>query len=181
MDTLELNKYAGGVLGTLLVIIVISHIGDFLVHSEMPEQRAVSIAVPDAAEKPAAADAPAEAAGGESAIALLASADAEAGKKVAKKCAACHSFEQGGPNKVGPNLWNIIGAPKAQVAGYSYYSAMQGVGGEWSYEALDAFLTKPKDAVKGTKMAFAGVKKPNQRANLIAFLRGLSDSPKPLP
>jgi len=180
MDTFEFNKYAGGVLGTLLAILVIGHIGDFLVHSEMPETRAVAIVVPDAAEK-AAADAPAEAAAEESAIALLASADADAGKKVAKKCAACHSFDQGGPNKVGPNLWNIVGAPMAQVAGYSYSAALKEMGGEWSYEELDAFLTKPKDAVKGTKMAFAGVKKPNQRANLIAFLRGLSDSPKPLP
>ncbi|MDJ0951355.1 MAG: cytochrome c family protein [Alphaproteobacteria bacterium] len=179
MDTLEVNKYAGGILSALLAAAVIGHLGDILVHSEPAEQRAVAI---DTAAPSESATAEAEpAAAEESAIVLLASADPEAGKGVAKKCTTCHSLEAGGPNKVGPTLWNIVGAQKAAVDGFSYSSALQDAGGIWSYEDLDAFLTNPRKNLKGTKMAFAGVKKVKQRADLIAFLRTLSDSPQPLP
>ncbi|MGH6931615.1 MAG: c-type cytochrome [Dongiaceae bacterium] len=112
---------------------------------------------------------------------LLKTADAAAGKQVAKKCTACHSFDKGGPNKVGPNLWDIVGAKQARAADYSYTDAIRNLGGEWTYEDLDMYLTSPKTFAPGTKMAFAGVKKPEDRAALIAFLRTLSDSPKPLP
>jgi cytochrome c len=128
-----------------------------------------------AAEEAAPAD------NGEGIATLLASADQEAGAKVSKKCGACHSFDKGGPNKVGPNLWDIVGRAVASHEGYSYSGALSDMGGEWSYESLNAFLTKPKDFVTGTKMSFAGLKSAEDRANLIAFLRSLSDDPKPLP
>lgn len=112
---------------------------------------------------------------------LLKTADAAAGQKVAKKCAACHSFDQGGPNKVGPNLWDIVGAKQAHAPDFAYSDAIKKLGGEWSYDELDKYLASPKTYAPGTKMAFAGLKKPEDRAALIAYLRTLSDSPKPLP
>lgn len=112
---------------------------------------------------------------------LLAAASVESGEKLAKKCAACHTFEQGGANKVGPNLWNIVNAHKAHISGFAYSQAMMDAGGNWDYEALYHFLEKPSGYIKGTKMAFAGLKKPEQRADMIAYLRSLSDSPASLP
>ena len=113
--------------------------------------------------------------------AALAAGDADKGAKIYKKCKACHTLDEGGKNKVGPNLWNIVGAAKARSAGFGYSSAMRSKGGTWTYEDLSAFLEGPRAYLKGTKMAFAGVKKARDRANLIAFLRSLSASPAPLP
>ena len=114
-------------------------------------------------------------------IELLAMADTAAGRKVAKKCSACHDLAEDGPNKAGPNLWGVVGAAVASHQGYAYSDALAGLGGDWSYEALDSFLTKPRAFAPGTKMRFAGIKKPGDRANLIAFLRTLSDNPMALP
>jgi cytochrome c len=142
---------------------------------------------PKAAAEPAKADAtpnPQTAAkpdDPEQVSALLAGADVKNGTKLAKKCAACHSFKKGGPNKVGPNLWNIVGAKQAAVAKYRYSAALKNMGKSWGYEELNQFLLKPKAYLKGTKMTFAGVRKAGDRADLIVYLRSLSDAPKPLP
>jgi cytochrome c len=129
--------------------------------------------------------APAAAEGGEppaaSLPALLASASAERGQKASRACQACHSFEQGGPNKIGPDLWGVLGRPIAGHEGFSYSSALSEKGGTWDYDNLDAFLSNPRTWAPGTKMAFAGVKKPADRADVIMYLRPLSDSPEPLP
>jgi cytochrome c len=121
-----------------------------------------------------------EAAGGGIA-ALLADADSEAGAKIARKCSACHSFDKGGKNKVGPNLWDVVGRDIAGAEGYKYSGALSGIGGAWGYGELNAFLTAPKAFANGTKMSFAGIKKESERADLIAYLRSLSDNPQPLP
>ena len=113
--------------------------------------------------------------------ALLARADVKAGQKVFKKCKACHSTAKGGPNKVGPNLWGIVGRDRASAPGFKYSSAMAAKGGKWTYQDLAAFLAKPKAFVKGTKMSFSGLKKEKDLANIIAYLRSLSDNPLPLP
>ena len=113
--------------------------------------------------------------------ALIAAADPEAGKKVSRKCAACHGFDKGGKNKVGPNLWDIVGQPVAAGEGFKYSSALKGLGGDWSYESLDGFLAAPKSFAKGTKMVFPGLKSEADRANLIAWMRLQSDNPAPLP
>jgi cytochrome c len=112
---------------------------------------------------------------------LLASADAAAGEGVAKKCQACHSFEQGGPNKVGPDLWGVVGRPVASHGGFSYSSALAGLGGNWDYDRLNQFIADPKAVAPGTKMTFAGIKKDTDRANLLAYLQKQADSPVPFP
>jgi len=110
----------------------------------------------------------------------IANADLSAGEKVFKKCKACHTPEQGGKNKIGPNLWGVVGAPKAGHEDFKYSANFTQLGGNWDYDALDAFIAKPADYAKGTKMAFPGIKDEGQRAELIAYLRSLSDSPAPL-
>ena len=112
---------------------------------------------------------------------FLANASVEQGKKVYKKCGACHNIEKDSANKVGPNLWNLINRPKANISGFAYSKALAELGGEWTYEDLSQFLYKPKDYLKGTKMNFSGLKKDEDRANLILFLRNQSDNPVPLP
>ena len=142
-------------------------------------------AVGDAME--GAADSMADAAGAmaegpaSGVIALLASADAAAGERIVKKCAACHSFDEGGPNKVGPPLWDVVGREIGGHEGYSYSSALKDMGGTWDYAALAGFLADPKGWAPGTKMSFAGIKKDEELANLIAYLRSLSNDPEPLP
>lgn len=113
---------------------------------------------------------------------LLASASPEKGATVAKKCASCHSFEKGGPNKVGPDLYGVVGRPIASHEGFAYSDALSAKKGEsWDYEHLNAFLTNPKAYAPGTKMSFAGIAKDTDRADVIAYLRTLADQPVPLP
>jgi cytochrome c len=112
----------------------------------------------------------------------LKTADATKGAEISKKCLVCHNFTKGGGNKIGPNLWGIVGSKPAEVPGYSFSDAMKAREDKpWTYEALDEFLTAPRKDVQGTKMTFAGLPKPQDRADLIAWLRQQSDSPVPLP
>jgi cytochrome c len=112
---------------------------------------------------------------------LLAKADADHGATLARQCMACHNFAKGGPNMVGPNLWGVVGGPHDHKPDYTYSDAMQKFPGKWDYESLNKFITKPTSYVPGTKMGFAGMKKPEDRADVIAWLRLQSDSPEPLP
>ena len=107
----------------------------------------------------------------------LAAADADRGKKVFRKCAACHTADKGGRKKIGPNLWGIVGAPVGAGEGFRYSKAMKAFGGRWTPERLDAYLTKPRALVKGGSMSFAGLKRDRDRADVIAFLNAMSDSP----
>ena len=178
MDELGLNKLFAGILVAGLLLMTGVKLAVVLVpHSEL-EQNAYVIEVPEGGAVAAAA--PVDK-GPEPIMALLASADALAGQKLAKKCTACHVFDKGGANKVGPALWNIVNAQKGAVGGFSYSSALSEFGGEWDYVALNAFLAKPKAYIKGTKMNFAGLKKPTDRANMIAYLRQQADSAVALP
>jgi cytochrome c len=116
--------------------------------------------------------------------ALLAAADAAKGQVSLKKCQACHDLTKGGPNKIGPNLWGVVGRPVASVANFQYSDGMKTFadgGKTWTFDELNAYLTNPKAHVPGNKMAFAGLKKDDERANVIAYLNTLSDSPQPLP
>ena len=141
-------------------------------------------AVGEAAESAAAAvtEAVGGMAAGSGISAMLASADPANGEKVARKCAACHSFDEGGPNKVGPALWDVVGREIGGHEGYSYSKALSGMAGKtWDYEALAGFLANPKEWAPGTKMSYAGIKKEDELADLIAYLRSLSNDPMPLP
>ena len=141
MSSLDINKYVGAILVTLLMIWVIGMIGDALVHPGKPHAPAM-VAGDGKAPAPKKAKAPAAAApaGQPTIAALLAKASAADGKKVVKKCAACHSLTDGGKNKIGPNLWNVVNAPKAGKDGFKYSSALRDKGGKWTYEDLNAFL-----------------------------------------
>ena len=183
MDELKFNKVFAGVLLAALVfmagikgaqILVPSHDG----HGVAEHKNAYPIEVAEVADTAGAVAAPV---GPEPILALLAEADIAAGMKLAKKCTACHVFDEGGANKVGPALWNIVNADKGGVAGFGYSDALAGFGGGWDYAALNAFLYKPKAYIAGTKMNFAGLKKPKDRANMIAYLRSLSATPAALP
>jgi cytochrome c len=182
----EFNKISAAVLVAGIVTLATGILSDKLFHggghhgdAEAPK-RGFTIAegVPVASSgAPAAPAAPVI----EPVSPLLTSANAQNGAVIAKKCMTCHSFDKGGPNKVGPNLWNIVGNKHAHAEGYAYSAALKGVPGTWGYEELNHFLYKPGAYVKGTKMAFAGLPKVQDRADLLAYLRTLSDSPQPLP
>ena len=109
----------------------------------------------------------------------LALASVEAGLKLSKKCTACHSLKSGGPNGVGPTLWNIVNAPKASIDGYSYSNGLSSIGGSWTVQDLNMWLKSPKKYAPGNKMSFAGLRKAKDRANMVAFLNSISDKPIP--
>jgi cytochrome c len=112
---------------------------------------------------------------------MLASASITDGEAVFKRCAACHDVSKGGPNKVGPNLYGIVGASFAHIDGFAYSAGMAEHGGNWGWDELNEFLFKPRDYISGTKMSFAGLSKASDRANVIAYLNSLSDNPLPYP
>ena len=178
MDELRLNKVFAGFLFAALLLMAGVKIADVLVpHQELAENAYV-IEVAETTDIAAAA--PVDT-GPEPILALLAGADLGAGEKLSKKCSACHVFDAGGQNKVGPALWNVVNRPLGASEGYAYSDALAGFGGAWDYAALNAFLAKPKGYISGTKMNFAGLKKPQDRANLIAWMRAKADSPAALP
>ena len=178
MDELRFNKVFSGFLFAGLLLMAGIKIADVLVPHQQLAENAYVIEVPESGA--AAADAPVET-GPEPILALLADADVGAGEKLSKKCTACHVFEAGGANKVGPALWNVVDRAKGAGDGYSYSAALMESGGEWSYQSLNAFLAKPKAYIKGTKMNFVGLKKPQDRANIIAWMRQQANSPAALP
>ena len=178
MDELRLNKVFAGFLFAALLLMAGVKIADVMVpHQELAENAYV---IEVAETTNIAAAAPVDT-GPEPILALLAGADLGAGEKLSKKCSACHVFDAGGPNKVGPALWNVVNRPLGASEGYAYSDALAGFGGAWDYAALNAFLAKPKGYISGTKMNFAGLKKPQDRANLIAWMRAKADSPAALP
>ncbi len=187
MDTFEWNKVIGAGLMALLVTTVIGHLGDILVQPKALEKKAYVVANVGEEKAAGAAQTAAAPAQLESIASLLAAASADTGKNVFKQCTSCHTADKGGRSGVGPNLWDVVGNKKAHTSGFSYSNAMQGAaqkGGDdavWGYEQLNAFLANPKAYLPGTKMTFAGLRKAEDRANVIAYLRSLSDSPKPLP
>ena len=179
---MELNKIFAAILLAGIIGMSTGIISDMLVAPEELEENAyrVETGTAEASTAPAEEEAP----GIEPIAPLLASADPAAGQALSRACAACHDFTKGGPNKVGPNNWGVVGAPMGHAEGFNYSAAMKAKseeGAVWDYEALNQFLAAPKEFLPGTSMSYAGLKKPEDRANLIAWLRTLSDNPAPLP
>jgi len=163
MDSFEFNKIAAAVLVTALLFIGIKEIGNFVYKVDKPKKSAYKIEEKLASIKP-----------------LLASASIESGAKVFKKCAACHSIDKGGANKIGPALWGVVNRKIGGVQGFKYSTAMAKYGKNWSFEELNGFLHKPMKYIKGTKMGFIGLKKDKDRANVIAYMNSKSDTPIPV-
>lgn len=175
--SLETNKLLAALLTAGIIASGSGVVSRILYHPEVPEEPAYAIAVPEAGGGEAAAgDEAAQPIG-----VLLASADAGAGEGVAKKCAACHSFEEGGANKIGPALHGVVGREIAAAEGFAYSDALASLEGTWDHEHLSQFLADPKGYAPGTKMAFAGVKQDGDRADLILYLQSISPDAPPLP
>ncbi len=172
MNNMEFNKLFAALLVAGIIASLAGFIASQLVHTEAPAEFAYAIEATEETAGGAAAVAMPE-----PILAMIGTADVERGKQVAKACAACHNFEQGGPNGTGPGLAGVVGQAKAHHAGFNYSEAMKTHGGTWTYSELNHFLWKPKAYIKGTAMNFIGVKKPEDRAALIAYLRSISGNP----
>jgi len=177
MDSLEVNKVIAAILVAGIAFMLSGFIGEILVHPRELAHPAIKIA-----------SLPAEATGGQPApqkaapiLPLLAAADPAGGKIADTQCVICHSFGNGEPAKIGPNLYGVVGGPRAHMAGFDYSAGLKKLGGTWTYENLNQWLWDPHSVVPDTRMTFPGLKNNKQRADVIAYLRSLSPTPVPLP
>lgn len=179
MSGLETNKIIAAVLVAGLVSLVTSNVADILYKPDLSAKRGYVVAVSSSPSQESNSSNEVEVK--VDIISLLAKASAENGANLIKKCAVCHDFTKNGPNRVGPNLWSIVENKKAHRSDYSYSNALSNKGGTWGYEDLFHFIHKPFEYLPGTKMNFVGFKKPEDVADVIAYLRTLSDNPAVLP
>ena len=177
MDSFEINKIITAVLLVVLVIFGVGKISDLVFKVKKPDIDGykVEVNVGGTSATQASSESQVDIA------ALLAMGDVEHGKKVFKKCAACHSINQGGKNKIGPKLWNVMFRPVGSVTDYKYSKALSDYKKDWNWEEMNGFLIKPSTWIKGNKMGFAGLKKEKDRASVILYLNKYSDNPLPLP
>jgi cytochrome c len=178
MNSFELNKILGALLGTCLFLVAMHIAAGAIFNPEKPAKPGYEVAVKEEQPKAGAAPAAPAAVPIEN---LLASASAERGAQVAKQCQACHNLQEGQGPKIGPDLYGVVGRKVAAAAGFNYSSALKSKGGTWDFNALNAWLTKPSAYAPGTAMTFAGLSNDKQRADVIAYLDTLSPNPVPLP
>ena len=180
MDSFEINKIVAAVLMVALLVIGIGKLSDIIFHVEKPKTPGYAVEVEQAVITSTEATSETT----EEKIdmaALLAMGDLATGEKVFKKCSACHSIVQGGKNNIGPALYNVVGRQIGSVSDYKYSKALAAYGKNWTFEELNGYLIKPAKWIKGTKMAFAGLRKEKDRASVILYLNQNSDNPLPLP
>jgi len=177
--SLELNKIAASVLTAGVVAMGTGFVANLLVHPEVPEEPVYQVAMQ--ASDGGQGQQPEQPSGPQPIQPLLADADTEAGRQAMRACGACHSFEKGGANKVGPNLYGVVGNEIASHDGFGYSNALSEKEGEWTYEKLNAFLHNPSEWAPGTNMSYPGIKEVQKRANVIAWLRQNDDDPMALP
>ena len=179
MDSFEINKIVAAVLMVALLVIGIGKLSNVIFHVEKPKTPGYAVEVEQATTVSSTTEKAVEEK--IDIAALMAMGDIALGEKVFKKCAACHSIVKGGKNNIGPALYNVVGRKTGAVSDYKYSKAMIAHGKEWSFEEMNSYLIKPQAHIKGTKMAFAGLRKEKDRASVILYMNSKSNSPKPLP
>jgi len=179
MDSFEINKIVAAVLMVALLVIGIGKLSDVIFHVEKPETPGYDVDVEEA--KTVSSSTKVSVKEKIDIDALMAMGDITHGQKVFKKCAACHSIVKGGKNNIGPALYNVVGRKIGIVEDYKYSKALASYNKEWTVEELNGYLIKPAKWIKGTKMAFAGLRKQKDRASVIKYLNQNSDNPLPLP
>ena len=180
MDSFELNKVIAAILMVALLIIGIGKISNVIFHVEKPKIPGYSVELEQSSAKDTV-DSPKTTEEKIDITALISMGDLATGEKVFKKCAACHSIVKGGKNNIGPALYNVVGRKVGAVSDYKYSKALSAYGNAWTFEELNGYLIKPAKWIKGTKMAFAGLRKEKDRASVILYLNQNSDNPLPLP
>ena len=181
MDSFEINKIIASILLVALLIIGISKISNIIFKVDKLDSSAYKVELPDDGNKQISEEISMKADDKVDISALMALGDIAHGEKVFKKCSACHSIEAGGGNKIGPALYNVVGRKIAALEDYKYSKALVEYKKNWSFEELNGFLIKPQKWIKGTKMAYAGLRKEKDRASVILYLNQNSDNPLPLP
>jgi len=176
MDSFEINKIIAAIILVVAITVGVDKISDSIFHVNKPEKPGYKVEV-----VATLASSTSGAAEKIDITSLMALGDLDHGKKIFKKCAACHSISQGGGNKIGPALYNVVGRAVGNISDYKYSKALVSYGKQWTFEELNGFLIKPASWIKGTKMAFAGLKKEKDRASVIIYLNQNSDNPNPLP
>ena len=179
MDSFELNKLIAAILMVALLVIGLSKIADGVFHVNKPKKLGYQVEVEN--QSTVSASQATEVVEKIDIMALMAQGDIVSGKKIFKKCAACHSIKKDGANKIGPALYNVVGRKVGAVADYKYSKALASYDKEWTFEELNGFLIKPATYLKGTKMSYAGLRKETDRASVIMYLNQNSDTPKQLP
>ena len=175
MNSFEINKIITAIIITILIVIVINKTSDFIFNLEDESVVAYKVEAPEGSVMKVKSEQTVDLAS------LFLEADISHGEKVFKKCAACHSVNKDGGNKIGPKLWNVMFRPVGSVTEYKYSKALSGYNKEWTWEEMNGFLLKPSKWIKGNKMGFAGLKSEKDRASVILYLNQNSDSPKTLP
>ena len=179
MDSFELNKIIAAVLMVALLVIGLGKIADSVFHVKKPKNPGYQVEVESQLITGTSQEAEVEEK--IDIVAIMALGDVASGEKIFKKCAACHSLNKGGKNKIGPALYNVVGRAVGGVDNYKYSKALTSYGKEWTFEELNGFLKKPASYLKGTKMSYAGLRKEKDRASIIKYLNQNSDSPRLLP
>ena len=179
MDSFELNKLIAAVLMVALLVIGLGKLSDLVFKVEKPEIEGFKVEITEATNEPS--DEKVKETKEVDISSLMKLANLEHGEKVFKKCSACHSINKGGGNKIGPALYSVIGRKAGVISDYKYSKAMIAYGKNWSFKEMNAYLIKPQAYIKGTKMAFAGLRKEKDRASVILYMNQNSDNPLPLP